>query len=312
MNPLVGFLCSLASATAASPASPAVSGAIVRTDLRPDGVPVVLLPPGFLEAELKTETAYAFQKFPDAFVKKALSHPVDWRTRGAVTPAKDQGAHGYCGTFGRVAAAEGQYALRSGRGLRNFSEEELVDCIGWDKDQFGYFSVHGFIDSADYPYNTTGPDMDPPIPDHPCLYGQQKEKVIEGTALGNFTNSTGRAPNEEQLAAFIFKNGPVQTGINANVFGLRAKGCEATGDCFITEAMCNDPKIKGKPIDHSVAIVGYGTDAVHGDYWIVKNSWSEKFANMGFIYVQRGISCAQIDCCGNLYTYGDPASYYEA
>ena len=42
---------------------------------------------------------------------------------------------GYCGTFGRVAAAEGQFALRSGHGLRNFSEEELVDCIGWDKDQ---------------------------------------------------------------------------------------------------------------------------------------------------------------------------------
>jgi len=303
---LTGLFCSLA-ATLASPVSPAVDGAIIRTDLRPDGVPVVLLPPGLLDEELKT--SYPFQKFPGEFVKEALNSSVDWRTKGAVTPAKDQGAHGYCGTFGRVAAAEGQYALRSNRGLRNFSEEELVDCIGWDKDQFGYFRVNGFIDSADYPYDTTGPDMDPPIPDHPCLYGQKE--VIKGTAFGNFTNSTGRAPDEQQLAAFIYKNGPVQTGINANVFGMRAKGCEATGDCFITEEMCNDPSIKGKGIDHSITLVGYGTHAVHGDYWIVKNSWSTKFANQGFIYVARGISCAQIDCCGNVYTYGDPASYYK-
>jgi hypothetical protein len=38
---------------------------------------------------------------------------------------------------------------------------------------------------------------------------------------------------------------------------------------------------------------------------------STKFANNGVIYVQRGISCASIDCCGNLFTMGDPAKYYE-
>ena len=26
-----------------------------------------------------------------------------------------------------------------------FSEEELVDCIGWDHDQFTYFSPKGFM-----------------------------------------------------------------------------------------------------------------------------------------------------------------------
>ena len=33
--------------------------------------------------------------------------------------------------------------------------------------------------------------------------------------------------------------------------------------------MCEEPKIKGKPIDHSVTVVGYGTDPEgHGDYWV--------------------------------------------
>lgn len=85
----------------------------------------------------------------------------------------------------------------------------------------------------------------------------------------------------------------LQTGINANVFGLREKNCEATKSCFITAAMCNSVP---KQIDHSIVIVGYGTDPVHGDYWNVKNSWSKAFANDGFIRVARGVNCGDIDC----------------
>ena len=103
--------------------------------------------------------------------------------------------------------------------------------------------------------------------------------------------------------------------INANVFGMRAKGCEASGDCFITAEMCNDPKIKGKPIDHSVTTVGYGSDKENGDYWLIKNSWSENFANAGFIKVARGINCAGLcssaGICGHLFTIGDPSAYWE-
>merc|ERR1719183_2259859 len=109
--------------------------------------------------------------------------------------------------------------------------------------------------------------MDPPIPYNPCRY--DASQVIPNTT-NRFTGSTGQAPDEVQLAAFVHHNGPVQTGINANVFGLRGKGCEASGDCFITQEACNDPKIKGKSIDHSVTLTGYGTDPKHGAYWIVK------------------------------------------
>jgi hypothetical protein len=42
--------------------------------------------------------------------------------------------------------------MKTGK-LVSFSEEELVDCVGWDKDQFSYFSPNGFMTTADYPYN---------------------------------------------------------------------------------------------------------------------------------------------------------------
>ena len=44
--------------------------------------------------------------------------------------------------------------------------------------------------------------------------------------------------------SFIHHNGPVSAGINANVFGMREKGCEKDGSCFISPAMCNDPKVR--------------------------------------------------------------------
>ena len=262
------------------------AAARIDTQLRTDGVPVVLQETAELQAEfaLHSRNAVPFEPFSDEFVQYALAKGVDWREKGAVTPAKDQGAHGYCGTFGRTCAFEGQYAIRSGHGLRNFSEEELVECIGWTKDQFGYVAgtattpAHGFEDMNVYPpYVESGyKDTNPPIPGHPCKW--DKSKVIKGTDTG-FTNVTSPAHNdEEQLAAYIFANGPVNSGVDASVFGLREKGCEAKGDCFITTDMC---KKSTKGIDHSITLVGFGTDDTNGDYWIIKNSWSTKFGNEG-------------------------------
>ena len=86
----------------------AAASILLRGD---DKHPVVLLKGGknALMAEYRAQMggspSYPFQNFSKAFVDEALSQGIDWREHNAVTPAKDQGRHGYCGTFGRVAAA---------------------------------------------------------------------------------------------------------------------------------------------------------------------------------------------------------------
>jgi len=164
--------------------------------------------------------------------------------------------------------------------------------------------------SAAYPFNDTKyPDADPPIPGNPCRF--DAKEVVPGTP-DFFTFRTGEAPSEDQLAAFIHHNGPVSAGIDASVFALREKGCEARGDCFINATAC---AAVAPQIDHSIVLVGYGTDAVHGKFWTIKNSWSTKFANGGYINVARGVNCAGLcgssDICGNVFGHGSNASYYE-
>jgi len=56
-----------------------------------------------------------------------LADSVDWRTKGAVNPVKNQAQCGSCWAFSATAAIEGHQFIRTGK-LLSLAEQEFVDC----------------------------------------------------------------------------------------------------------------------------------------------------------------------------------------
>nr|GEV29337.1 senescence-specific cysteine protease SAG39-like [Tanacetum cinerariifolium] len=92
----------------------------------------------------------------------AVPSSMDWRTKGAVTPIKDQGQCGCCWAFLAVVAMEGITQLKTGK-LVSLSKQELVDCDTSGIDQgcegglmdnaFDFIiSNKGLTTESNYPY----------------------------------------------------------------------------------------------------------------------------------------------------------------
>jgi len=186
---------------------------------------------------------------------------MDWVSRGAVTPVKNQGQCGSCWAFSTTGGVEGQNFLVNNK-LSSFSEQELVDCAGADGNQgcngglmddgFDYVEQSGLCFESAYPYEGT---------DGTC----KKSSCTAKVSVSSYTDIP--QGNTAALMTASGTKGPISIAVDANFFWQMY-----TGGIF--DQSCNPSKL-----DHGVLLVGY----VEGQYWKVKNSWGGSWGESGYI-----------------------------
>jgi len=208
----------------------------------------------------------------DIFTKEQLvgaCSSIDWRTKGAVTPVKNQGQCGSCWSFSSTGNMEGQWQI-AGNTLVSLSEEELVQCSssagnmgcngGIMDDAFQWVIQNKGINSeANYPY-TSGNG-----------YTGQCNTGLLGTTVAKFSSFTNLPNNEQQMAAWVCTHGPLSIAVDALSWQTYTGGI-----------LTNCPSTQ---LDHGVLIVGF--DSTYSTpYWIIKNSWSASWGENGYLRVQ--------------------------
>jgi cathepsin L len=205
-----------------------------------------------------------------------MDDEVDWRTKGAVTPVKNQHDCGSCYAFSATGALEGQHFRKTGE-LKSLSEQNIIDC----SKKFGNLGCEGGMMNYAFLYveDNRGIDTEQSYPyeaedDKKCRYDKSKR----GTTNRGFIDVP--ESDEEALKQAVATIGPISVAfyiVDDGSFHFYSKGVYENVEC----------SSKLEDLNHGLLVVGYGTTEEGADYWLAKNQWGEYWGEDGYVRLAR-------------------------
>ncbi|XP_036449122.1 cathepsin L1-like [Colossoma macropomum] len=201
-----------------------------------------------------------------------LPNSVDWRNKGYVTQVKNQNPLNSCWAFSAAGALEGQMFRKTGR-LISLSEQQLVDC----SEDFRRNSYKGSLPDRAFK----------DVIDRRGLQAENTYPYVAKVGLCRFNPwyvvATCRGyrflprGDERSLQYAVAVIGPISVGVIASEPSFR----------FYESGVYNEPNCRGTELNHAVLVVGYGTDRINGDYWLLKNSYGVQWGERGYYRIAR-------------------------
>jgi cathepsin L len=219
---------------------------------------------GYIAAPLRESTAVQLDE-------SNLADSVDWRSKNAVTPVKNQAQCGSCWAFSTTGAVEGADAIKSGS-LKSFSEQQLVSCSkqnsacngGLMDYAFQYIKTAPLELESNYPYTSGSGRV------ASCNYSKSR-------GVGTVSAFTDVSHTASQMRAALAK-GPVSVAIEADQMAFQSYTSGViTSGC-------------GTNLDHGVLAVGYGTLGGQ-QFFLVKNSWGPSWGDEGYVRIGAANQC---------------------
>jgi len=225
-----------------------------------------LTPTEFAAKHLNGLAATAMDLVSDPASDEAapVANDINWITKGAVTPVKNQGSCGSCWAFSAIGMVEGWSAVKTGK-LTNLAEQQLVDCAGsfgnqgcnggWHDKAVDYLASTqlGSCVQADYPYTA-------------------RTGTCKTTCKGVIKPNKSQMGTTEQALMTALGNAPVGVAVDASGGFQSYHSGVFNGPC-------------GQNLNHAILAVGYVSAP---GYWIVKNSWGTTWGAAGYINIATG------------------------
>lgn len=202
--------------------------------------------------------------------RSTLMYPssIDWVSKGAVTPIKNQGQCGSCWTFSTTGAIEGAWQIATGH-LVSLSEQQIVDCAhsagqgcsgGWPQRAIQWEESQQICGESAYSYHARAGQC------HGCSSPTLQRGAVTGVQAVQASENGMKAALAEK---------PVSVCVDAE----RWQGYH--GGIF---SNC------GTSLDHAVLAVGYDQNS-----WKVKNSWGTWWGDKGYIHLRMGNTCGVLN-----------------